>query len=199
MEHAFFVIMGGFQLSCQAPCTQLGLHQSSLKIQAGGVVTSRGFKILLNHEAYIIPDVSIEEVRDKSKASSLAKALLIWQVLWFCMAGLTRLVQHLPLSLFEVMTFAHGVCTLMACFLWWSKPKDVNEHIVISGGESFVGKMAIAGTTSITRPEFALPRFNVFSREDVSGGQLDLDTYQAFELCADLSMKNHCHQARLIH
>ena len=176
MEHAFFAIMGGFQLDCPAPCTQLGFPQSSLMFQAGGVVTPRGFKIILGHEANIIPDVSIKEIRDKSKASSLAKALLIWQVLWFCIAGLTRLVQHLPLSLFEVMTFAHGVCTLMACFLWWSKPKDVNEPIVISGGKSSVGKMVIAGTTSTTRPEFALPQFEVFEQEGFARGQSNWDT-----------------------
>ena len=75
MEHAFFAIMGGFQLDCPAPCTQLGFPQSYLKIQAGGVITPRGFKILLGHEANIIPDVSIKEIRDKSKASGLAKAL----------------------------------------------------------------------------------------------------------------------------
>ena len=59
MEHAFFAIMGGFQLDCPAPCTQLGFPQSSLMFQAGGVVTPRGFKIILGHEANIIPDVSI--------------------------------------------------------------------------------------------------------------------------------------------
>ena len=171
MEHAFFAIMGGFRLDCQAPFTQMGFPQSSLMIQAGGVVTPRGFEILLDHDAEIIPDVSIEEVRDKSKASGLAKALLIWQVLWFCIAGWTRLVQHLPLSLFEVMTFAHGVCALMACVLWWSKPKDVNEPFVISGGQSSMGKMITAGTTYSTRSSFELPQYEVVQPEHCTRGQ----------------------------
>ncbi|EPS97485.1 hypothetical protein FOMPIDRAFT_1079194, partial [Fomitopsis schrenkii] len=60
-----------------------------------------------------------------SKANGLAKALLVWQVLWFCIIAVARLAQYFPLSLFEVMTFAHRICALMASLFWWRKPNDV--------------------------------------------------------------------------
>ena len=110
---------------------------------------------MLDHDSEVIPNVSTEELHDKSKAGGLAKALLVWQVLWFCISSVERLVQHLPLSLFEVMTFAHGICTLMACVLWWHKPKDVNEPIMIPGEQSSVRRVANAEANANT--EWPLP------------------------------------------
>lgn len=174
MTHAFLATMGGFYLNCQAPLTQLELPQSPLTIQAGGVITSHGFELLLDHNPEAIPDISIED------NSRLAKLLLWWQVMWFWVTILARLVQCLPLSLLEVLTFAHATCTLLTSALWWPKPMGVDDTFSISGGEIPVGKMVIAGTTFITRPKFALPQFEVFEPESFKGGQSNWYTYHAF-------------------
>ena len=37
----------------------------------------------------------------------------------------SRLFQRLPLSLLEISTAAHAICTLLTYFVWWSKPLNV--------------------------------------------------------------------------
>ncbi len=64
---------------------------------------------------------------DKSKADGLKKTIVCAQALWFCVQCFTRLAQALPVSLLEVNTFAHAVCTLLIYVLWWHKPLDVEE------------------------------------------------------------------------
>ena len=82
----------------------------------------------------IIPDISEESITDRAESSPMSKALLIVQVGWFCASCLSRLIQHLPLSLLEVSTAAHGFCTLLTYFVWWSKPQNIAEAIPFKGG-----------------------------------------------------------------
>lgn len=95
------------------------------------VVSSDGIKRLLEYKPELIPDISEDEIRDKSKADGLAKAILFIQVGWFCINCLSRLIQHLPLTLLEVSTFAHALCSLSVYILWWNKPLNVQEPTVI--------------------------------------------------------------------
>ena len=95
------------------------------------VITPQGWQFLLKEAEDLIPDISAEEIQDKSKADGLAKGVLVLQVLWFCINSGTRIAQELPLSLLEIMTISHGFCALITYALWWSKPKDVKEPIVI--------------------------------------------------------------------
>ena len=78
-----------------------------------------------------IPRIAESEIRDKSKANSVVKALACIQALWFCLQFITRLAQKLPVSLLELNTFAHCICALLIYILWWEKPLDVDEPIVI--------------------------------------------------------------------
>lgn len=74
---------------------------------------------------HIITDITEEYILDRAESSSLSKALLIFQVGWFCTNCASRLAQGLPLSLLEVSTAAHAFCTLLTYFVWWSKPLNV--------------------------------------------------------------------------
>ena len=58
----------------------------------------------------------------------------MWGLLatWFCIQCLTRFFQHLAISLLELNTFGHAVCTLFIYALWWHKPLDIEEPEVIS-------------------------------------------------------------------
>jgi len=80
---------------------------------------------IVEHFPHILTDIPEEYILDQAASSSLSKALLIVQVAWFCTNCVSRRLQHLPLSLLEVSTAAHALCTLLTYFVWWSKPIDV--------------------------------------------------------------------------
>ena len=64
------------------------------------------------------------------------KALLIIQLGWFCTNCASRLFQHLSLSLLEVSTAAHALCTLVTYLVWWSKPLYVFRPTILGGEEA---------------------------------------------------------------
>ena len=101
--------------------------------QSSGVLTPDGVRFLMEHEPALVPDLPLHDIMERSKADSLAKALLIWQILWFCLSCINRATHHLPLSLLEVSTIAHAVCALLTYVAWWKKPKDIGQPTVITG------------------------------------------------------------------
>ncbi len=97
-------------------------------------LTVKDIQKIIDHEPdFIIPkfQVPLTSITDRSKSSSLGKALLFVQVSWFCLNCASRLAQRLPLSLLEVSTLAHGVCTLASYAVWWSKPLNIDEPTLI--------------------------------------------------------------------
>ena len=95
-----------------------------------------------------IPTISEKGIKDKAKANGFAKTLICVQAIWFCLQFITRLAQRLPVSLLEgkasitsidarytnvsqVNTFAHAICALLIYSLWWSKPLDIEEPVLI--------------------------------------------------------------------
>lgn len=99
-------------------------------------LTPQGVCFLMKHDPDLIPDLSETSITDRTQASSLSKALLIAQVAWFCANCFSRIAQHLPLSLLEVFTVAHGLCTLLTYFMWWYKPLNLIEPTLISGSRA---------------------------------------------------------------
>ena len=88
---------------------------------------------LATNEPSLLPELSREQIEDKSKASSLAKTLVCLQALWFCLQCISRLSDHLPISLLEINTFAHALCTLIIYLMWWYKPQGIDEPSLIQG------------------------------------------------------------------
>lgn len=99
-------------------------------------ITAAGMYFLMQHAPELIPDLPKTHITDCSDGSSLGKAILILQVSWFCANCIARLAQHLPLSLLEVTTVAHGVCTLLTYAMWWGKPLNLPEPTLIRGPEA---------------------------------------------------------------
>lgn len=85
---------------------------------------------------HIIPDISDESITDRAESSDLSKALLIVQIGWFCTNCAARLLQRLPLSLLEVSTISHALCTFLTYFVWWSKPLNIAEGTTMRGKEA---------------------------------------------------------------
>ncbi|KAH4038915.1 hypothetical protein HBH92_154450 [Parastagonospora nodorum] len=96
-------------------------------------LTSNGLSLLLDHNPALLPVLSEEEIQDKSKANGFAKVLVCLQAAWFCTQTVIRITSHLTISILELNTFAHALCTLLIFSLWWDKPLDVTEPTLIRG------------------------------------------------------------------
>ncbi|KAL8932022.1 MAG: hypothetical protein Q9211_006574, partial [Gyalolechia sp. 1 TL-2023] len=125
--HGFFVLMGGFAFTIDSSHANF-LPHGITRI----TLTPDGLRFLLHHEPDALPDITAEQIKDKSKADGLKKTLVCIQALWFCTQCITRLAQSLPVSLLELNTFGHALCTLVIYIFWWEKPLDIEEPTLIT-------------------------------------------------------------------
>ncbi|KAK2460446.1 hypothetical protein APHAL10511_007611 [Amanita phalloides] len=126
ITHSFFAQMGGFVFDTDRP----GDHQyvcDSPRL----FLTAHGLAVL--SEIGRLPVITKEFILDKSKADGLAKAIVILQAGWLILQCIARIAVHLPISFLEINTVAHVVCALIMYFLWWEKPLNVKDPIVLSG------------------------------------------------------------------
>ena len=124
MVHSFWAIMGGIAMDPGGPDPFIPLSQRA-------TLTANGILFLLEHEPQLLPDISEEEVKDKSKGGSLTKSAACIQASWFCLSCIARISQKLPLSLLELNTFAHALCTVIVYVLWWRKPLDIEQPLLV--------------------------------------------------------------------
>lgn len=99
------------------------------------VIAPGALKWLLRNTPNIVPRIRQEEVIDKGKANTVAKAIVCVQAFWFCAGCVTRLAQHLPISLLELNTFAHCICTFLIYGVWWYKPYDASFPTVFESDD----------------------------------------------------------------
>jgi hypothetical protein len=118
--------MGGFAIVTQDPGKAENIPGSPrLTITANGIV--------LISEAGRLSDISKDAIKDKSTQNGLVKTLAISQGIWFLLHIVERLSSRLPMSLLEIHTAAHALCALLVYALWWHKPYDVSDAIVLNG------------------------------------------------------------------
>ena len=130
LVHSFYALMGGFAFYGPYSDETLNVEESLFDLSTNpqrhlAVPDSDTFNYIMEHFPHIITNITEESILDRAESSSLSKALLIFQVGWFCTSCASRLTQGLPLSLLEVSTAAHALCTLLTYFVWWSKPSNV--------------------------------------------------------------------------
>lgn len=126
MTHAFFAGMGGFVVDTNDPDRPCYIPNSPRLS-----VTANGIAVLA--ECGHLPDISREDIVDKSKADNVAKTLAILQGSWLLLQCIARIADGLPLTLLELNTLAHTICALAMYALWWNKPYDVHEPVLLSG------------------------------------------------------------------
>ncbi|KAL8774457.1 MAG: hypothetical protein Q9209_000830 [Squamulea sp. 1 TL-2023] len=127
LVHGYYALMGGFAFS-----TEKSDQDILPSPHTRATLTPAGVMFLLSHEPNILPYLSPEQIEDKSKADGLKKTLVCAQATWFCVQCIARMSQSLPLSLLELNTVAHALCTLVIYLLWWHKPLDVEEPTLIT-------------------------------------------------------------------
>jgi hypothetical protein len=92
--------------------------------------------------------------------------------IWFCIQCLSRVSQGLAISLLELNTFGHAICSILIYSLWWHKPLDIEEPevIVIKPGDHKLA-MVIAHMCAVSRVDPLQPY-----REDRTRFHVILDT-----------------------
>lgn len=136
LVHGFYIVMGGYVFDTSR---EPGLQIWPSDVQRLTPSAVAVLACLLSSDSdlrTVIPFLSMEEIWDKSKANSLAKAIVCIQAFWFCTQCIVRIAQGLPVSLLELNTFAHAICALLVYLLWWDKPLDVQEPTAIDIGSS---------------------------------------------------------------
>jgi len=141
LVHAYYAVMGGFAFygygTDEIPTVEESLVGLSTNPRFVVDVPKFGtLTYIMKHFPQIITDTDEDTILSRAESSSLSKALLIVQVAWFCTNCASRLIQRLPLSLFEVSTAAHGFCTLLTYFVWWSKPTNVATPTIMRGKQA---------------------------------------------------------------
>ncbi|KAK0511034.1 hypothetical protein JMJ35_006586 [Cladonia borealis] len=128
MTHSFYAIMGGFAFdTSDAEPNFLPNHRSRLCISVYGL------SYIAKKAPELIPEIAEQQIKDKSKADSMAKFIVCLQALWFCVQCITRVSQRKAISLLELNTFAHAFCALLIYALWWHKPQDIEEPTLLQG------------------------------------------------------------------
>ena len=109
--HCHFIQMGGFTL-----------FEGDIP---KGVLTPERFSELLTAKKIEFPNVTVEEIEDRSKADGFSKTIALIQTLWFVAQCIARGAQHLDLTPVELLTLSLAVLNGVMYFLWWNKPMDV--------------------------------------------------------------------------
>ncbi|KAI5816767.1 hypothetical protein BZA77DRAFT_263763 [Pyronema omphalodes] len=126
MVSAFFVVMGGFAYQK----SDIGLHRDGDYPHA--ILTPLGFLHLATH-GYLDPSIlNDNSISDRSKADWLGKLLVCAQALWMVVNCIARKAAGLPNTLIELNVVVHVVFTVIVYAIWWKKPLNINEPIVLS-------------------------------------------------------------------
>ncbi|KIJ08444.1 hypothetical protein PAXINDRAFT_88838 [Paxillus involutus ATCC 200175] len=107
--HGFFALMGGFVLHGGRTPLRPSDHLEYLK-----------------NRRFVNPDVTEEEIADRSKSDGLAKAILILQLSWFILQVIVRGTNHLAITLVEIDTLAMAALSIPMFFFWWTSQWRLN-------------------------------------------------------------------------
>ena len=72
-----------------------------------------------------------DEIWDKSKGDTLAKAIVALQTTWFLAQIIGRAMQRLTITELEVITLAYAAFNAVMYAFWWNKPLDVQCPLLI--------------------------------------------------------------------
>jgi hypothetical protein len=151
-------VMGGYVFDCSL---SFDSEQETFWSRTQRItLTPKG--ILLLASCGHLPDITIQEITDKSKVDELGKLVACLQSAWFTVQIVSRLACHLPITLLEVTVVGHVVCALVLYALWWHKPRRIEEPTVLRG--SWTGPMAafmVMSSRVDAVPNPVLPGFQV--------------------------------------
>ena len=131
MTHGFYAEMGGFVLEDS--------HFPPFP------VTTSQICYLVRNQYMEMPDITKEEVQDKSKADEAVKVFTFFQTGWVLLEIIVRVAQDLPISLLELETCAIIGCSLFAFYFWFKKPMDISQPTKLYANTSILKILIRAG------------------------------------------------------
>ncbi|OJD31299.1 major facilitator superfamily [Diplodia corticola] len=124
MTHSFYAVMGGFTYTLREG-SRVYLPDDRNREQL--TLRHEAIRFVAKYEPSIIPKLTVNAIRDKSKASAFVKVITLFQAIWFSLQCIVRMQQGLSISLLELTTFAHCICGLLVGAVWLQKPLGVQE------------------------------------------------------------------------
>ncbi|KAH7341153.1 hypothetical protein BKA66DRAFT_44533 [Pyrenochaeta sp. MPI-SDFR-AT-0127] len=128
--HSHYALMGGFAFDTSKLLNNF-LPEGRTRL----TLTPIALRKLASYEPDLIPDISSEQIREKSKADCFAKSIACLQALWFIMQVIGRLAAKYPISLLEMNTFLHALCCLAIYLAWWNKPLDIEHPTIVDASK----------------------------------------------------------------
>ena len=134
LRHGFYALMGGYAIKTdQIQESDRFLPESEkrqfflnlMKFHEPNVDSDDSKKAFAGRLFNELPELSEDDIWEKSKADGAAKTLTCIQTLWFIAQCITRLAMHIPISLLELNTLGHTVCALIIYVIWWRKPYNI--------------------------------------------------------------------------
>ena len=129
ITHGFYAGMGGFVFDVS--------HEEAPYLPASNGrrtrLTLTPIAIIRLAESGIIPQISEDEIKDKSKSDGVAKALACLQASWMVLQVIGRVGYRLPVTLLEINTIGHVICAFAIYLLWWHKPRFIKQPTVLRG------------------------------------------------------------------
>lgn len=98
------------------------------KEQNGAVLTVDYFQ---EHTSIAIPEITADDILDRSKGDVLFKLIAILQTTWFIIQCIARGQQRLALTELELVTLALASLNAVTFAIWWHKPLEVQEPVKI--------------------------------------------------------------------
>ncbi len=72
-----------------------------------------------------VPNVTVQEIQDRSKADHTAQAIAVIHTLWFAIQAINRAAQGLVVTELELTTLGHVAMNVLIYWCWWYKPLKV--------------------------------------------------------------------------
>lgn len=135
MQQGFYVDMGGLQVVLPGDKPQLQTQKGNTNIveledEARYTIRLNDLIVLIKADVLTLPDMTIDELKERSKNDQFARVVTSFQVLYFVIRSFGRLGSGLPLSTLEISTLAFICCAIFIEYFWWNKPLDLRSSTV---------------------------------------------------------------------
>lgn len=94
-------------------------------------LTAKQLHYLVERRYVPLPDITGEEIWDKSNADSVRKFLAILQTSWMVVQTIGRAINHLPITPLELSTIVLAGSSLTTLGCWWHKALDVSTPTIL--------------------------------------------------------------------
>ncbi|KDR70364.1 hypothetical protein GALMADRAFT_144669 [Galerina marginata CBS 339.88] len=115
MSHGYFIQMGGFMLYNKEKLSR--------------VLYPHELDNLIGNGLIVMPQITEEEIQDRSKSDGLSKALVVIHTTWFICQCIARRLQGLIITELELVTLAFAALNGVMYMFWWFKPLDVQTTV----------------------------------------------------------------------